>query len=37
MTSSSSARVAGSVITAIWLPLVEVRCKNVQDCGEILG
>jgi hypothetical protein len=27
MTGSSSARDAGSVITAIWLPLVEVRCE----------
>ena len=27
MTGSSSARDAGSVITAIWLPLVEARCE----------
>jgi hypothetical protein len=30
MTGSSSARDAGSMITAIWLPLIEVRCET---CG----
>jgi hypothetical protein len=31
MTGSSPARDAGSMITAIWLPLVEVRCEAGQD------